>query len=445
MYRLHSAIMASGDGLEAAVRSLSPAAWYQPGVGITGSLTVSNWADQSGNGRDLAQGTAGNQPINLPHTGTAYAYLPGVAGNYFSTPDSVANSITGDIDLRFYLAANDWTPAGPTIICAKDDGGANRDILFYVTNAGGALVLATSPDGSTLSYATSSIAPTVSDGNGIWVRATRVASSGVVKFYTSTDAATTSPGSVTFTQLGTDQSNTAGAIYNGVANLEVGSSQGGSNPFLGKFYRGAIYNGINGTLAVDFSPSTFAETSTNGATATASTGEVWTLNSTGAKPAQIVKSAQLMLTNAAGQYMTATYGPTDPQSLYMVFKQNSWTLNNTVFSSAGDDMNISQQTATPKVGLFAGSAAAENADAALGSFAIGCFLFNAAGSLVQINAGTATTGNPGSVSGATINLSRSSLGADFQVKELIAFSAAHDATQRAAVRNYLAVAHGVAL
>ena len=34
--------------------------------------------------------------------------LPGVSGSYFSTPDSVAASITGDIDIRVKVAMTDW-------------------------------------------------------------------------------------------------------------------------------------------------------------------------------------------------------------------------------------------------------------------------------------------------------------------------------------------------
>ena len=47
----------------AIVAGLSPAAWYQFGVGITsaGGL-VSAWADQSGKGRNLVQAVGSNQP-----------------------------------------------------------------------------------------------------------------------------------------------------------------------------------------------------------------------------------------------------------------------------------------------------------------------------------------------------------------------------------------------
>lgn len=46
----------------AQILALTPAAWFRLNVGITVATGVSIWADQSGNGRDLLQGTGGNQP-----------------------------------------------------------------------------------------------------------------------------------------------------------------------------------------------------------------------------------------------------------------------------------------------------------------------------------------------------------------------------------------------
>ena len=37
--------------------------------------------------------------------------LPGLSGNYLSTPDTAATSVTGDIDIRVKVALDDWTPS----------------------------------------------------------------------------------------------------------------------------------------------------------------------------------------------------------------------------------------------------------------------------------------------------------------------------------------------
>lgn len=52
-----------GQSLDALIRSLSPAAWFRQGVGITVTGSgVSQWDDQSGNGRHLLQGTDAARP-----------------------------------------------------------------------------------------------------------------------------------------------------------------------------------------------------------------------------------------------------------------------------------------------------------------------------------------------------------------------------------------------
>src|SRR3990167_4320722 len=86
-----------GEGLSGrdALRQLlsdgNTAAWYQPGIGVTGEPNASLWANwvngTAGTAADLAQDTSANQPVYLEHTGANYVYLPGVAGNKLTTPD----------------------------------------------------------------------------------------------------------------------------------------------------------------------------------------------------------------------------------------------------------------------------------------------------------------------------------------------------------------------
>lgn len=453
MYRLHRGIMASGDGLYAAVRSFGPAAWFQPGVGVTGTLTASNWADQSGNGRDLAQGTAGNQPIYLPYSGTPYAYLPGVAGNYFSTPDSVAASITGDIDIRVKVALNDWTPSAISVLVSKWDGttSGNMSYVFYV-NTNGTIALTTTADGTTGVTGTSTAATSVTDGSVKWVRVTLDVNNGAEgkthTFYLSDDGET-------WTQLGNTV--TAGgttSIYNGTLAVAVGHhASGAALPSLGKFYRAQIYNGIAGTPAVDFNPADFAETSTAGVLGNSSTTlEEWTLNSTGAKPAQIVKSASLLFDGTDDYMKTAAFTLNQPETVYLVVSQISWTANEYfVDGDAGSSMGILTRAVgggAPDIQLYAGSSLSPHVGPAVGSFGIITAVFNGASSLLQTNATTALTGQAGTTNagGVTLGAAGSALvPSNIQVKEVLIFPASHDAGQRATVRNYLAVKHGIAL
>jgi hypothetical protein len=200
-----------------------------------------------------------------------YMYLPGIASNYASAPDSAALDITGDIDLRVKVALDDWTPAANTTLIAKyTTTGNQRSYRIYIGTAG-QIVLQISTDGATPITLTNNTATGVSDGSTKWIRATRVASTGLCQFFTSDDG-------TTWTQLGSDVSGTSGNLFSGTAVMEVGSSTAGaSEPARGKFFRAQVLNGIGGTVAFDANfensitsllQTSFTESSTNGATVT---------------------------------------------------------------------------------------------------------------------------------------------------------------------------------
>ena len=188
--------------------------------------------------------------------------LNGVAGTYVSTPDSVAASITGDIDIRMYLSVADLTAT--QFLLNKLYASYAYDVYLDASN----IVARFSLNGSTTTNASSSVAITTAatNNNAFWLRVTRVASTGVVIFYTSNNGSD-------WTQLGTDQATTAGNIFDGSDVINIGA-QNGAITFSGKIYAAQIYNGIDGTLAVDFDASRYA----GGTTLTGSTGETWTLN-----------------------------------------------------------------------------------------------------------------------------------------------------------------------
>jgi hypothetical protein len=210
--------------------------------------------------------------------------LPGVAGNYATTPDTVANSITGDIDIRCKALLTDWTPAGSNIFLAKRSGAiASQTSYLLWCDAAGNLNFTWS-DGATVFTKTSTVATGVADGAMKWVRAVLDVDNGAagndVKFYTSPDG-------VTYTQLGATVT-TAGttSIRNGTEVVEIGSQfTGTSLPLSGTVYYAEIRNGIAGAVVATFDPSYGI---TDGTSFTSPTGEVWTINVSGGTPARLI-------------------------------------------------------------------------------------------------------------------------------------------------------------
>lgn len=200
-----------------------------------------------------------------------YGQIPGTSGNYFSTPDSVTNSITGDIDMRVYLKMDSWTPAATTIV--SKDGDTDRGYRFNV-NANGTLGTGTSATGGLpIAWSDSTVPTGFKDGTAHWIRATIDVNNGAggfdVTFYTSENG-------TTWTQLGAVVT-TAGvtSIWDSSWPLELGGlKQSSVQQMAGRIYRVQIYRGINGILAVDFNPNSW----TSGSTWRSLTGETWTMN-----------------------------------------------------------------------------------------------------------------------------------------------------------------------
>lgn len=201
-------------------------------------------------------------------TGTVLT-LPGTNGNYASTPDSVAASITGDIDIRVKLSMADWTPSSTKWLLAKGNS------YQLVVLSSGQLYLSLNSDALA---AASQVGPTVADGAVIWVRAARVASTGIVTFYSSTDYNQTS-GTGTWGQLGSPQGSGAGAITDGTEVLAVGALTNGTFSVNGTVHYAEVRSGINGTIALKFDASGVTILGTRNPTSFVSpTGETWTIN-----------------------------------------------------------------------------------------------------------------------------------------------------------------------
>ena len=196
-----------------------------------------------------------------------YLDLPGASGAYASSPDSGPLSVTGDIDIQCWLAMDDWTPAADMTLVGKLLTGTNQRSYGLKVATSGVMQFFHTTDGtsSTQGRQDSTAAPTVTDGAALWVRVTMDVNNGAsgydTKFYTGGNAPTP-----IWTQLGsTVTTSTATSIYDGSALLELGSMNAGAvHQLAGKIYRARIYSDLTETTKVY--DADFTDISTHAAT-----------------------------------------------------------------------------------------------------------------------------------------------------------------------------------
>ena len=313
-------------------RAWSPAALWptgtEPGMWIDPSNLVSQWRDSTGTTPVAPPGTVADSsnPVGLAldlrlgaPDSTKYATHTGTAGSIFSTPDAAVLQVTGDLDLRWHGLLRLWnTGTKQTLVAKRAGAGSNFGYELAVVNgflAFDAGVTSTT-QGDVLSTAQVSFANS-SPGR---VRATRTASTGDIRFYTSTDG-------VAWTQLGATVPRVAGASYASTGILSVGAfNYSGDGPILGGYtYQAQVLNGIDGTVVSNFTAAPYV----SGATFVATTGETWTISggcfikSLGNHLLQATSTARPLLSAYDGQ----TLGPGDtyPSTGFPVYQKYDGT------------------------------------------------------------------------------------------------------------------------
>ena len=298
------------------------------------SLTNLGWGGSALNATlGSTSGVDSNDPLFLPWSGQNYVYLPGVAYNYLSVPNSTALQITGDLDLRGQVAVDNWTLGAVQHLVAKMESAGQFAYRLYAYN--NYLYLEWSADGTNIVSKQSTATLGYAAGTIKWVRGTLTVNNGAagndVKFYTSDDG-------VTWTQLGTTVT-TAGttSIYAGTSIVGVGDRQAASGqPLSGKVYRAQIFNGINGTPVLDVDTSLV---SSGAATSfPALTGQTVTINraTSGRKSVAVVNPAFLFGTD---DYMQVAdnallnFGATDSMTAVVVVRQWSTPSTNSRYIS----------------------------------------------------------------------------------------------------------------
>lgn len=204
--------------------------------------------------------------IYAPKTGV---YLPGVSGNYISTPDDASLDITGDICLCATVKAPDYSPGSAISLVSKYGAGGTRSYRLFVSGTGLVLTFAITVDGTAVVNYNS---PNISLVDGR-----------TYTFAVSFDADDGAGGSIaTFwidgINVGTD-SDTSKVIFSGTQVLELGSLSTGTSSLMPvTFFDAKVYNGIGnnsapglGTLVAHF------DSDKAGTRQRDSTGKIWTV------------------------------------------------------------------------------------------------------------------------------------------------------------------------
>jgi len=242
-----------------------------------------------------ANGTAGARPLLLKNdlADERYLHLPGTAGNFASIPSNANLSGHASFTVDCRVAVPDWTPSAQVVLAAKHDTTSNQREWALFLNTNGTLQLSVSVDGSTASGAASTVAPTVTDGAVMWVRA--VKSTSTITYFTST-VLNPSDDLTDWTQFGSGVAGPGGAIFTGTSPMVLGGRMVSgvlTQPMSGTYRRFRFYNGANGTgtKVVDIN---FA-TQDHGTTAfLASTDQVVTISQSGVNCAYMVAAGVMM-------------------------------------------------------------------------------------------------------------------------------------------------------
>lgn len=392
----------------------APAAWYRADTGVTvtgqGASTV---ADQSGNGRDLLQGTDANRPPYLSYSGEKYCWSLGVASNTVTAP---TETLTGSQTFTYDIALDDYTPSANVTLFSKLSGNNGIELLLLTT---GVLRLRIG-DGAAVTNVDSTVAVGTTDGT----RHTFVAawSDGVGASFTVDGSA-----------LGT-----AVAAVKTLTNAATTATIG---PWSGKIYRARI--GTNYDFNPDLDGSDQAATITSSAT-----GEIWTINKSGGLPAQIVARPSLLFDGTADYLKTNAFTLNQPETVYIVFKQVSYTVNDVICDgNTSGTLRILQGANSGELYMRI-SSTIQGGSLALGTYGVASHVSNGANSVLGINLVSPATGDIGSANAGGFTLgSNATPGAyaNIQVLEVLVAAAAHSSEQRARIVQYLAGRHGIAL
>lgn len=272
-----SAGIQSGDQLSVPSTTISTVDYKSPAVYVS-NLGTGNGVLDARKGSSVAVDT--NDPTWLEHTGTNYLYLPGVVGNYASTPDSAALDVAGDLEIVCRVNLESFSVQQGLV--SKATGAAPVIGYEFYVGSTGFLFLRWGNGTSTNTFnpSNSLSAAGLVVGTTYWLKVTLDVDNGAsghqVNFFWAVDSATEPTSWNSFSQPAAGVG--ISSVSNSAVQVGLGAYYNGTAAAMqGKMFRAIVRSGINGTIAIDAdfttgittgSQATFTESSVNAATVT---------------------------------------------------------------------------------------------------------------------------------------------------------------------------------
>lgn len=189
----------------------------------------------------------------------AVGYFTFDGNDDLETADKAALDITGDLEIIIACRIDDWADTTIQTLVSKWENGSNTEswILRQLQSTNIVELVWMESDDTTTHGPNSGTFSLLGDGVDGWIRVTLDVDNGgnwQAKYYESTDALTTAPGSVSWTDVSTWNGTGTTDINAGTADLAIGwrADEPAGEAFSGgRIYGVWIYDGIGGTLVAD--------------------------------------------------------------------------------------------------------------------------------------------------------------------------------------------------
>ena len=202
----------------------------------------------------------------------------------------------------------------------------------------------------------------------------------------------------------------------------------------------------DGATVADYQPGNYTGTLNASAWANSIGAAGSLLQATGANQPTIEADGSLLFDGLA-HWMRATFTLNQPETIYLVGKQVTWTDQDQFYDGVtADSMDLYQGTVTPTIKIYAGAAAAVSTQLAVDTYGVIVAVFNGASSTIKVDGnapGTAVDVGAGNGGGITLGAKATPLNyGNVQIKEVIIRNVADSAAVQAQIQALLKAIHG---